>query len=139
MHKPEFEDLTRQLLAAGVAPRFVARTVEELSDHFQDIEADALAAGYPADEARAMARAALGRDEDLVDAVSSERSLLSFAERWPLTSQCLHSVCYCAVLPAMPFIYCAANGSAIARWSASASLGALVTGAILFSLQWFIF
>ena len=50
MHKPEFDDLTRRLLAAGVAPRFVARTVEELSDHFQDIEADALAAGYAADE-----------------------------------------------------------------------------------------
>jgi hypothetical protein len=35
----------------------------------------------------------------------------------------------------MPITYCARHGGTIARWSASASLGTLVTAAMLFSMQ----
>ena len=136
MPQPEFSRLARALLAAGVAPCCVSRTIHELRDHCADIEADALAAGYGPEEAAALARAALGDDADIVAAMSARVELLRWSRRWPRSAQCIESVGQLALLPAAPIAYCAAHGTDIARWSVSASLAAFLTAALLFSLQW---
>lgn len=138
MPQPEFIGLTRALLAAGVAPRYVRRTIDELSDHRADIEADALATGLSREDAAALARAALGTDADIVAAVSARSELLQWARRWPRSARCVESACYFVSLPAAPIAYCVGHGPAIARWGVSTSLAALLTGVLLFSLQWFV-
>ena len=138
MYEHRFQNLEEKLLAAGVAARFVRKTIDELSDHFTDLESEAHRAGYCGDEARAVARETLGSDVAIVAAVSAQRELLSWSRRWPRSARCVHRSCYYLLLPAAPFIYCCERGSSIARWSVSASLGVLVTGGMLFSLQWFI-
>lgn len=138
MRRPELEGLERALLEAGVAPRFVYRTLSELADHCDDIEADALASGASRAEAARLARHAIGNDADIVAAVSAQRELLCWPCRWPRSAHCIESLCYYALLPAAPFVYCAERGSTIARWSLSTSLALLVTGTLLFSLQWFV-
>ena len=135
MLKPEFLGLERALLAANVSPRFVCRTIQELSDHFEDIETDALRSGYRADEARALARRVIGTDARILAAVAARPELRHWTCRWPRSAAALSTIFYYAVLPAAPFVYCAHRGGAIARWTASVSLAALVTGAMLFSMQ----
>jgi len=136
MPRPELGSLERALLAAGVAPRFVRRTVDELGDHCADIEADALSAGYTPAEAAAIARAAIGSHADIVAAVSARGELLQWSRRWPRSARCLETF---SALPGVPIAYCAEYGPDIARWSVSASLAALVTGVLLFSLQWAVY
>lgn len=136
MPLPELIGLERALLEAGVAPRFVRRTIDELGDHCADIEADARAAGYEPAEAASIARAAIGRNADIVAAASARCELLQWSRRWPRSARCLETV---SALPAAPIVYCAEHGPDIARWSVSASLAALVTGVLLFSLQWAVY
>jgi hypothetical protein len=138
MSRPELRRLQRDLLAADVAPRFVFRTLEELRDHCEDIESDALAAGHAPFRARALARASLGTNEDIVAVVSSRPELLRWPRRWPLAARIAYTCCYYALLPAAPFVYCTEHGSAIVRWSLSTSLAALLTGAMLLSMHWLI-
>jgi len=133
MPQPDLVGLERALLAAGVAPRFARRTVEELGDHCADAEADAIAAGYAPAEAARIVRATIGRDADIVAAVSAQAALLQWSRRWPRSARCLTTV---SALPVAPIVYCAEHGPAIARWSVSASLATLVTAMLLFSLQW---
>lgn len=138
MSKPEFRQLERALLAADVSPRYVYRTIEELRDHFDDIESAAIAAGREAAEARDLARDSIGRDDAIIAEVTSRTELLRWPRRWPRVARVAYTLCYYALLPAAPVIYCTRHGSAIARWSAAASLAALVTGAMLLSMRWFI-
>jgi len=135
MLKPEFRALERALLAADVSPRFVCRTIQELSDHYEDITEDALRAGFEPDDAQILARRALGTDAAIVSAVAARGELKRWPCRWPRCAAALGIVSYYALLPAAPLVYCTEHGGTIARWSVSASLAALVTGAMLFSMQ----
>ncbi len=135
MRKPDFQSLERALIAADVAPRFVERMIQELADHVDDAEADAVVAGFTRREARAAAFEALGSQDAILAAVARCPELKCWHCRWPRAAALLNGAGQCVLLPAVPFAYCAHHGSSIARWSASAGLGALVTGALLFSMQ----
>src|SRR5690606_24899636 len=58
---PDFEALLRQLLDAGVAPKYLARLTAELEDHYDDLKHEACRVGVPQDDVAADARERLGR------------------------------------------------------------------------------
>lgn len=135
MPRLDLEALRSELLAAGVAPAYVKRTIEELREHREDAEADALAAGYSSAAAASEADARIGSASSIKAAVVARPELQSWAYRWPRTAHCLESAAFVAVLPAVPFVYCACRKRWFVRWSLSASLAFLLTAALLFSLQ----
>jgi hypothetical protein len=135
MPRPEFATLERALIAANVAPRFVRRTIQELSEHLEDIETDALAAGLSRAEARSLAREAIGSDCIILAAVTARDELRDWHCRWPRSAATLRLLSWTLLLPGAPLAYCARHGGTIFRWSASASLGTLLTAAMLFSMQ----
>lgn len=135
MQRPEFDRIRHELLAGGVAPRFVERTVLELEEHYADIAEDALAAGATPAAAARRAREALGREGAIVAAVLAQPELLGFERRWPRSARWLRALAYAAVMPFVPVVYCAHHGGTIARWGASVSLSIVLTSALLFLLQ----
>jgi len=135
MPAPEFRALRGALLAAGIAPAVVGRTLQELKDHFDDIRDAAVGDGLAPADAEALARRTLGSDDSIVAAMAARDALKCWHCRWPRSAAFLRQIGFVVCLPYAPVLYCAHHGGAIARWSASASLGLLVTGAMLFSMQ----
>jgi hypothetical protein len=78
-----FEPLRETLLRAGVASGQVRRYLRELSEHFSDLVDEEREAGRSPDEARAIARARLGGDEALAEAMLAQPSLRSWTGRAP--------------------------------------------------------
>jgi hypothetical protein len=78
-----FEALRETLLHAGVAPTHVRRYVRELSEHVADIVGEEQEAGRSPAEAAAAARARLGADEALAEAMLAQPSLRSWTGRAP--------------------------------------------------------
>ena len=72
MSKP-FEALRENLLRQGVAPRHVRAYLTELREHLADIIEQECASGGDAHEALARARARLGDDDTLAQAMLSRR------------------------------------------------------------------
>jgi hypothetical protein len=135
MHEQAFGRLRGMLVAGGVAPRHVQRLLTELSEHCEDLERDAMAAGMTAAEARDEALRSLGSETVLAEAVLARTELKGWSGRWPRTARALEEL---AALPAMPLAFCADHSAVIARWSASCGLALLMTGSLLLSLQWII-
>ena len=78
-----FEALEDRLLRGGVAPRHVKRYLRELDEHLSDIADAQTAAGHDAPTAAAQARAALGPDDELADAMLKQRDFRSLSARFP--------------------------------------------------------
>jgi hypothetical protein len=78
-----FEALAESLLKGGIAPRHVRRYLTELSEHLDDLTAQQRAAGYDHQDAAARARARLGADSELAEAMLDQPSLRSWAARMP--------------------------------------------------------
>ena len=78
-----FEALEDRLLRGGIAPRHVKRYLRELDEHLSDITDAQAAAGHDAPTAAARARAALGPDEELADAMLKRRDFRSLSARFP--------------------------------------------------------
>jgi hypothetical protein len=79
-----FETLRETLLQSGVSPRHVRRYLVELSEHLADLTAEQCAAGFDNEDAAIRARARLGRDEELLDAMLAHKEFRSWAARMPL-------------------------------------------------------
>lgn len=77
-----FEGVREQLLRAGIAPRHVRRYVNELRDHLADLTARECARGLGAPTAAERARAVLGTDTQLIQAMI-DRTPRSLAARMP--------------------------------------------------------
>lgn len=135
MPEPAFAELEQRLLQGGIARRYVERTLLELREHYTDVEQDALASGVSRAEAAERARAALGDEHILADAVLAHPELRDWRRDWPRTAACIDSITLIAVLPVAPVAYCAYRGTSIARWSVSASLATLMTAALLLALR----
>jgi hypothetical protein len=138
MPGPQFNDSRLELLRGGVAPFYVRRAILELSEHYADLESDALAAGMSSDEAARYARALLGREESLAAAILTHAELFDWSHRWPRVALWLRSAAMVASLPGVPVMFCVDNGPGIARWGASLAVASLVVGSMLFSLNWLI-
>src|ERR1700744_4848181 len=80
---PAFAGLEDRLLRGGIAPRHVRRYLRELSEHLADLTAAERAAGHDAADAALRARAALGPDGELADAMLKQRDFRSLSARFP--------------------------------------------------------
>jgi len=136
--RAQFESMRLELLQGGISPRYVERTLIELSEHCEDLERDALVAGLSPYEAARVARAALGSDEVLTAAVLARPELVSWSRRWPTLALCVRSAAAIGVLPALPVLYCVDRGQYIARWGGALSGALLIVGLLLAWLNWMI-
>jgi len=78
-----FAGLEDRLLKGGIAPRHVKRYLRELTEHLTDLAEAQRANGLGETEAAANAKAALGPDEELADAMLKQRDFRSLAARFP--------------------------------------------------------
>jgi hypothetical protein len=78
-----FEALEDRLLRGGISPRHVKRYLRELREHLSDIAETHAAAGHDGPTAAARARAALGSDEVLADAMLEQRDFRALGARFP--------------------------------------------------------
>lgn len=78
-----FEGLEDRLLRGGIAPRHVKRYLRELTEHLADLAEAQAAAGFDPADATARARAALGPDAELADAMLKQRDFRSISARFP--------------------------------------------------------
>jgi hypothetical protein len=78
-----FEALCEVLLKGGVAPRHVRRYIAELSEHLDDLTAQQREAGFDAGDAAIRARARLGSDAELAEAMLHQKQFRSITARAP--------------------------------------------------------
>ena len=138
MREQPLESLRLELLRSGVVPFYVDRTIEELEDHYADLESAALSSGSSAEEAARHAREALGDQRALVAAIVTRPELLTFSTRWPRLCHCLHSAAAIGALPGVPLLYCIEHRPELARWSVSLGAAMTLMGGFLAALNWLI-
>jgi hypothetical protein len=129
-----FEELRDRLLRGGVATVYLERALLELAEHREDLENDALAAGWSGDEAARIAWRQLGSCEAIAAAILAQRDLLDFDHRWPRVAVCLRSVAGVGALPG----FCADHGGEIARWGGAICSASLLMGSLCAWLNWMI-
>jgi hypothetical protein len=83
MHEPVLRNVRERLLREGVAPRHVKRYVMELRDHLADLVERECNAGLARPAAEAKARAILGTESQLVQAMLDRGAPRSVAARAP--------------------------------------------------------
>jgi hypothetical protein len=135
MSRPDFEQMRNELLANGVSARVAARSVAELSDHFDDIEAEAMSAGTARDKASELANLRLGQPRTLIAAISSRQDLRSWMYRFPRLAQVVLPLTCVLLLPAMPVFAGVAHLSSVLRWLTALLLSALITATLMLLLQ----
>ena len=135
MRSRAIREFSKRLAEQQVAPRHIARAVEEISDHIDDLYHDALADGVPEHEARDLARKAIGDLDDVAAAIGSRDELKVWTARYPRVASVCLPIAYLALLPTLPIYVGVQKAPVIARWSACVMLGALVTAAMFLILQ----
>jgi hypothetical protein len=83
MSQLQLDALREKLLVAGVAPRHVRRYLGELRQHFDDLLHAEVGNGASREAAIQAARARLGSDESLANAMLAKPELRSVASRFP--------------------------------------------------------
>src|SRR5690242_4469842 len=78
-----FDALEDLLLRGGIAPRHVKRYLRELGEHLADLTQAQREAGFDEADAAIRARAALGPDHELADAMLKQRDFRSLSARFP--------------------------------------------------------
>ena len=78
-----FDAVAETLLRGGIAPRHVRRYVRELDEHLDDLMAQQRASGYDGEDAVLRARARLGDDAELAQAMLEQPGMRSLATRLP--------------------------------------------------------
>ena len=78
-----FDALAESLLKGGIAPRHVRRYVRELDEHLDDLTAQQRASGYDDEDAAVRARARLGADSELAQAMLEQPGMRSWPARMP--------------------------------------------------------
>ena len=130
----ELRALRRGLIRGGVSSASVTRTMAELYDHYEDLEAEALDAGCTPDEASAEAIGRLGSRQALAEEILRYPGLKSWAFRWPWVPVMLRQLVILTSLASVPVLVVMSRGPVIARWCVSAGLAMLVTGGLLLLL-----
>ena len=83
MSRIDWPDLQLQLLRGGVTPKFAARTVIELQQHCEDLEARFLNGGMAPAEALEQAKHAIGDPHTIVAEALARPELKSWSSRFP--------------------------------------------------------
>jgi hypothetical protein len=131
----DFDMLRTQLLQSGVKPGHVARLIAELTDHYEDIESEAVRAGCSLESARTQARTRMGDTDQIARQVLSEPDLKCWFYRRPQLARLVLPLIYVLLLPAAPIYAGAAHASVIGRWLACLALSGLVTGTMFLLMQ----
>ena len=135
MREPEFQVFAKRLLDAGIAPKHVHRTVNEMRDHYDDLVEAGVDQGLRRAAAQERALDRLGQVDDLVQEMASHPELKGWASRYPRTAIVVYPLACLAVLPAVPVFAGVAHASLLARWGASLIAAGLVTAGMLLILQ----
>ncbi len=135
MRRPDFGEFRGRLLRLGVAPRNVRRVVLELTDHYDDLVDDAVAAGMPSADAERQAHKELGDLGMIATEIAARPELRGWAWQHPRLALVFYPIACVAVLPAVPLIAGVAHAPAVARWAGGVLLGGLVTATMLLVLQ----
>ena len=123
--------LRTSLRDSGLSAAYVCRLMNELEDHFEDLENEALAEGRSAANAEAAARQRLGDQDAIEAAVLKQPELRSWCQRWPWLVTLMKPFVVVLLVPAMPILACVDRAPAIARWGVSISLASAITCAML--------
>jgi len=135
MYEPNLRSLKRTLIRGGVAPVFVTRTLEELGDHYEDLEDEALRAGSSREEAGTDARGRLGQPSAIAAEVLRRPELKTWTFRWPWVRVVLHRFAVLLALSTAPAMAVVGRGASITRWCVSTGLAVLLTGSLLLLMQ----
>jgi hypothetical protein len=135
--REKFATLRLELLRGGVSPLYVERTILELTEHYEDLENDALGAGMSAEDAARTAVTRLGSDETIAAAVLARPELLSWSHRWPTVALCVRSAATIGAMPAIPVLYCV-RSEELARWGGAVASALVLVGLLLAWLNWMI-
>ena len=135
MHELDKRRLRKDLIAAGIAPRHVRRTLDELQDHYDDVVEQELAEGADRLMACRTALERIGPIDDIVTAVRDRPELQSWAFRFPRLAAMLYPLTFVALLPAAPVFIGFANAGLVVRWMTCLLLSALVTAGLFLFLQ----
>jgi hypothetical protein len=120
MPERDFDRLRDQLLESGVAPRHVCRIVSELSDHYEDLEMEAMQHGLSREAASAQAAERIGDAKTITRLVLGMPELKSWVHRHPQFSPIYTGFAYAPI---------------IGRWCACLMLSGVITAAILLVMQ----
>lgn len=129
------DKLRQRLLCGGVAPRHVARAVQELRDHFEDLESEAISQGLSDQAANKYATRNIGGGEQITELYFSRRELKCWSFRHQRLAIVILPIAYVLMLPTVPVAACATNAPAIARWCTCLLLSAFVTAGMLLAMQ----
>lgn len=127
--------LRKELIRSGIAPRHVRRTLDELSDHYEDLVEQGLSDGATRLEAHAHASDILGDIHDIGDAVRARPELRSWAYRFPRVAALVYPLTFLVLLPAAPVFLGYAHANYVARWVVCLFLSAFVTAVMFLFLQ----
>ena len=133
-HLRELKALRRELIRGGVSSALVTRTMAELYDHYEDLEAEALEAGCSAEEASSEAIGRLGSGHALAEEILRYPEFRSWAFRWPWVPAVLRQLVILTSLASVPVLVVVSRGPVIVRWCVSAGLATLLTGGLLLLL-----
>ena len=136
-NRGQFAALRLELLRGGVSPLYVERTILELSEHYEDLESDALSAGMCEEDAARTALEMLGGADIIAAAVMARPELLSWSHRWPTVALCVRSAATIGAMPAIPVLYCV-RSEEFARWSGAVASALVLVGLLLAWLDWMI-
>ncbi len=135
MYELDRRGLRRDLIGAGIAPRHVRRTIDELQDHYDDVVEHELGEGADRLSACKTALDRLGPADDIVAAIRARPELQSWAFRFPRLAAIVYPLTFVALLPAAPVFIGYANANLVARWTACLFLSGLVTAGLFLFLQ----
>ncbi len=139
MPRVSLNALRTSLQDGGVSSAYIGRLLAELDDHYADLERDELTSGREPAVAAVAALRRLGRQDTIAAEVLAKPELRSWPYRWPWLVSLLRPVMVILLLPSLPILACVDRGPAIARWSVSIGLGALLTGGLLLAMAQTIF
>jgi len=95
MSEIDINKLRKELLTGGVAPKYVRRTLEELGQHFSDLENTALKYGVSQNEASKQAKTELGKEDLIISEILAKPELKSWSSRYPISTYLFGStICY---------------------------------------------
>lgn len=82
MREIDFDRLNQRLLLAGVAPKYVRRTISELRNHLEDLVRQELTMGHTELEAKENAYALLGDENQIVNEAIAKPEIKTWSRRF---------------------------------------------------------
>ena len=134
MPRVSLNALRTSLQDGGVSSAYIGRLLAELDDHYTDLEHDERESGREPAAAAVAALRRLGSQDAIAAEVLAKPELRSWPYRWPWIVRLIRPVMVLLLLPSLPILACADRGPAIARWSVSISLGAVLTAGLLLAM-----